>query len=144
MLARNTLCRLAAEAPKTSPHDLRHPARVLRRSLSTRNASTRFAARALPRAYLSVLESRHSYATASATKPTTTVKKAVKATAAAKKKPAPKTKKAAAKTKTAAKKKPVAKKKKKPVVKKAAPKKRVKKVLTAEQQQKAKITSLKT
>ena len=136
MLARGALCRLAAEVPRTSTHDLPQLARFLQRALLARNASNVPAIRALSRAYASALDSRRSYATTTrATKPTTTVKKAVKA--AAVKKPATK-KKAAPVKKT--KKKVVAKKKAAP--KKVVRKKRVKKELTPEQKEKATLTEL--
>jgi sRNA-binding protein len=126
MLARNLLCRLAADAPtvgpKTATHDLPQLARLLQRTIASRNG--------IALAYRTALvHHRRSYATAAAvkkpaarksaaTKPTATVKRAVKTTAAAKaaptkrrvtaKKTAPK--KAAPKKKPAAKRKPVAKK----------------------------------
>lgn len=137
MLARGALCRWAADAPKTRPHDVPQLARILRRTLLSRNAANLPAVRAIPRAYTSALEARRSYATtARATKPTATVKKAVKAKAA--KKPAPKKKAAPAK-------KPVRKtvaKKKKAAPKKPAAKKRVKKELTPEAKEKATIKEL--
>jgi outer membrane biosynthesis protein TonB len=154
MLGRGTLGRWAAA--KTSARDLPQLARFLHQTLTARNASNMPAARALARAYRGVLGARRSYATTTATKPTATVKKAVKAQAASKAAP----KKTAAATKTAKKpaKKPVKKttaakakakpkaapkpKKKKAAAKKPAPKKRVKKVLTPEQKEKAKIREL--
>ncbi|KAI4946012.1 hypothetical protein J4E91_007454 [Alternaria rosae] len=120
-------------------------ARTLRRTLLARNAAQTPHARALSRAFASALQNRRSYATTTrATKPTATVKKAVRTAAA--KKPAPK-KAAATAKKAAPKKKPAAKaapkkKAKKPAAKKPAPKKRVKKVLTPEEQQKVKLREL--
>lgn len=141
MLARSTLARLAVA--KTSARDLPQLARFFHRTLLARNASDLPAARALTRALSSAIEARRSYATTTAaTTPTTTVKKAVKAKAA--KKAAPK-KTAATKTAKKATKKPVAAKtkaKKKAAPKKPAPKKRVKKELTPEQKEKAKIAEL--
>ncbi|KAH7388779.1 hypothetical protein BKA66DRAFT_59620 [Pyrenochaeta sp. MPI-SDFR-AT-0127] len=136
MLARGALCRLAADAPITRSHDLPQLARILRRTLLSRNASTLPALRAISRAYTSALEARRSYATtARATKPTATVKRAVKAKAA---------KKAAPKKKAAPAKRPVRKTvaKKKPAPKKAVPKKRVKKVVTPEAKERATIKAL--
>jgi outer membrane biosynthesis protein TonB len=148
MLA-GALCRLANDAPRASPLDMPHLARVLRRTLVARNAAQLPHVRALSRAFASALQARRSYATTTrATKPTATVKKAVKTAVA--KKPAPKktattTKKAAPKKKPATKtvaKKTAKKTSKKPAAKKAAPKKRAKKVLTPEEQLKAKIREL--
>jgi outer membrane biosynthesis protein TonB len=148
MLVRGTLGRWAAA--KTSARDLPQLARFLHRTLTARNAAHLPAARALTRAYRAVLGARRSYATTTtATKPTATVKKAVKAQAAAKavpkktaatktaKKPATKTTSSKAKPKAAPK-----AKKKKAAPKKPAPKKRVKKVLTPEQQEKLKVREL--
>ncbi|CAI9633716.1 unnamed protein product [Alternaria burnsii] len=145
MLA-GALCRLAADAPRTSPHDVPQLARFLRRSLLAHNAARVPHARPLSRAFASLVRARRFYATTTrATEPTETVKKAVKTAAA--KKPAPKktataAKKAAPKkataTKTAARKtakKPAAKKK-------ATPKKRVKKPLTDEEKLQAKMRQL--
>jgi hypothetical protein len=149
MLARGVLCRVAADVPKTSTHDLPQLAHLLRRTLSARNAHSLPALSALSRAYHAVLaDARRSYATtARATKPTRTVKKDVKKAAA--KKPAPKkatsTKKAVAK-KPAPRKKAVAKKakpKKKAVVKPKGRLRRAKKVLTPEEQEKETIKELK-
>ncbi|KAF1840981.1 uncharacterized protein K460DRAFT_347492 [Cucurbitaria berberidis CBS 394.84] len=140
MLVRGALCRLTADVPKTSAHDLPQLARFLQRALLARNASKLPAVRALSRAYVSALDLRRSYATttrATATKPTAAVKKAVKAKAV--KKAAPK-KKAASVTVKKPKKKKVVSKTAAP--KKAAPKKRVKKVLTPEEQEKATISKL--
>lgn len=136
MLVRNALCRLAADVSKTSTHDL---TRIVRPALSSRNGSMLPAVRALARAYAFSLESRRSYATAGATEPTATVKKAVKKAAA--KKTTPKKTTATKKTVTSTKKKPAAKKKK-PVANKAAPKKKAKKVLTPEKQQELKVKEL--
>jgi hypothetical protein len=121
MLARSLLCRLAADAPtvgpKTATHDLPQLARLLQRTIASRNG--------VALAYRTALvHHRRSYATAvavkkpagrksAATKPTATVKRAVKTTAAAKTAPAKRkvaAKKAAPKKKPAAKRKPVAKK----------------------------------
>ena len=144
LLARGALCRIAADVPKTSPHDMPQLARSLRRTLLARNATTAPAARALARAYISVLHARRTYATtARATKSTATVKKAVKTAAA--KKPAPKKKTTSVK-KAAPAKKPASKTvtrktaAKKPAAKKAAPRKRVAK--TPEEKEKAKIREL--
>ena len=148
MLAHSALARLAAA--KTSARNLPQLARFHHRTLLAHNASDLPATRALTRALNSAIEARRCYATTkSATAPTATVKKAVKAQAV--KKPAPR-KTAATKTKAAAKKpaagksKPKtrakAKPKKKAAPKKAVVKKRVKKVLTPEEQQKAKIAEL--
>jgi branched-subunit amino acid aminotransferase/4-amino-4-deoxychorismate lyase len=141
-------------AGPTAARDLPQLARFLHQTLAARNASTLPAARALTRAYRAVLGARRSYATTTAaTKPTATVKKAVKARAATKPaakkttatranktKPATKAAKKPAKKATSAKAKPKAKKKAAP--KKPAPKKRVKKVATLEEQEKAKIRAL--
>jgi hypothetical protein len=138
MLARGVLCRLAADVPKTSTHDLPQLAHLLQRSALSRNALTLPALCALSRAYKVVTaESRRSYAsTTSATQPTATVKKAVKKTAA--KKPTPR-KKTASKT---TKKKATAKKAKPRKKKAVAKPKRAKKVLTAEQKEKRLISEL--
>ncbi|KAF2003229.1 hypothetical protein P154DRAFT_100480 [Amniculicola lignicola CBS 123094] len=154
MLARGVLCRLAADVPKTSTHDLSQLARAIQRNLSIHNGLVFPAVRALSYAYKAALaDRRRCYATA-ATKPTATVKKAVKKTAAAKKTTPRKTaakkaapKKTAAKktkaktTKKATKAKP---KKKKAVAKpKAKPKRRVKKVPTPEEKAKLQLKALK-
>lgn len=146
MLVRNAL-RLAADMPaKTTTHDLPQLAHFLTRTLLARNASHTPAGRALSRAYVAALSTtRRTYATTtratSATKPTATVKKAVKAQAA--KKPAIKKKTTAKKAAAAKPKKKPAPKKKKVVAKKAAPKKRVKKVATPEEKAHASILALK-
>lgn len=131
MLARGVLCRLGVA--KTSARDLPALARILQRTLLSRNASTLPAVRALSRAYASALDARRSYATTTtATKPTATVKKAVKATAAGKAAPKQRgtTKAAAAKnSKTVKKPKAAAKPKAKKGPKKAA----AKKILTPEE-----------
>ncbi|XP_014554617.1 hypothetical protein COCVIDRAFT_39489 [Bipolaris victoriae FI3] len=139
MLA-GALCRLAADVPRASPHNVPQLARHLERVLVIRSAAESSPARASSRAYAYA----RSYATTTrATKPTATVKKAVKAAASEK---TPPKKKKAAPAKTTAK-KPAAKKTKKkpaakkPAAKKAAPK-RVKKVLTEEEKEKAKIREL--
>jgi hypothetical protein len=152
MLARGVICRLAADVPKTSTHDLPRLSHLLQTSLLSRNALSLPAARALSRVYRAALsEYRRSYATtAGATKPTTRVKKDVKEAAA--KKPVKAAGKKAAQNAT---KKPVARKSaaKKPVAKKAAPKKKKKvaakpkakpkrKVLTPEEKTKAEIRDL--
>jgi len=152
MLARGALCRLGVS--QTSARDLPQLARALPRTLLSRNASSLPALRALSRACTAALEARRSYATTTtATKPTATVKRAVKAQAAEKAPPKKKaTTKTAAKTTKTAKtakaaktvKKPRAAAKAKPkakkTVKKAVPKrKRVSKVLTPEQAEKANI-----
>lgn len=131
--------RLAADGPtRATPHDLPQLARFLQRTLLARNATHTPAVRALSRAYKSaVCEYRRSYATSTdATKPTATVKKAVKAKAA--KKAAPK--KPSTRTKAAA------KPKKKTAAKKAAPKKKkkvAKRELTPEEKAKQQIATLK-
>ncbi|KAH4234280.1 hypothetical protein HBH61_202130 [Parastagonospora nodorum] len=142
MLTHSALARLAAA--NTSARNLPQLARFLHRTLLARNASDLPAARALTRALNSAIVARRCYATTtSATTPTATVKKAVKAQAV--KKPAPRKTAATKKTRAAAKKPAAAKSKPK---KKAAPKqkvvvkKRVKKVLTPEEQRKAKIAEL--
>jgi outer membrane biosynthesis protein TonB len=151
MLARGVICRLAADAPKTSTHDLPRLSNLLQSSLLSRNALSLPAARALSRAYRAVLsEYRRSYATsAGATKPTTRVKKDVKQAAAKKPlKAAGPTKKTAKKTARKPAKKPAAKKS---AAKKAKPKKKVaakpkpkpKKVLTPEEKTRAEIRDLK-
>ncbi|KAF2808452.1 uncharacterized protein BDZ99DRAFT_477959 [Mytilinidion resinicola] len=127
MSARGVLCRLAADIPRTSTHDLACISRVFHRAVLTRNATSIASVGGLSHAYkLAYAVSRRSYATATAKTPAKTVKKAtVKKTVA--KKPAAK--------KTVATKKPAAKKKaapkKKRAAKKAAPKKKpAKRVLT--------------
>ncbi|KAF1837207.1 hypothetical protein BDW02DRAFT_491779 [Decorospora gaudefroyi] len=135
MLARGALCRLAADVPKTSSR-LPQLGPLLRRALLARHAATSPAARA----YASALYARRAYATATAraTKPTATVKKAVKAAAAKKKPAAAPKKKATTAKKAASTKKPVRKRAaKKPAAKKAAPKKS-----TPEEKEKAKIREL--
>lgn len=137
MLA-GALCRLAADVPRASPHNVPQLARHLERVLVIRSAAESSPARASSRTYAYA----RAYATTTrATKPTATVKKAVKAAASEKTPP----KKKAAPAKTTAK-KPAAKKtkttKKKPAAKKPAAKKRVKKVLTEEEKEKAKIREL--
>jgi hypothetical protein len=138
MLTSGLLRAVAVTAPKTTTNDLPQLARLFQRLAVSRNASVApVAARELSAA---IADFRRSYATtAQATKPTTTVKKAVKTTAAKKatpkkkttaKKAAPKKKKTKAKKATKAKKKP-------------APKKRVKKVLSVEEQEKQTIRDLK-
>jgi hypothetical protein len=147
MLVRGTLGRLAGA--KTTARDLPQLARFLHRTLLARNASGLPAARALTRALASVLEARRCYATTtSATTPTATVKKAVKAKAASKAAPrksaTTKTGKTPAKKSAATKAKPKtkAKAKTRATTKKPAPKKRVRKVLTPEEKEKAKIAEL--
>lgn len=146
MLARGSLARWAAA--KTSARDLPQLARFLSRSLCARRASDLPVARAISRAYISALNARRSYATAAATKPTATVKKAVKAQARSSAHP---TRAAASKTTSKTTKKPAKKAttkkaKSKPKAKKAAPKKaapkRKKKVLTPEEKNKAHIREL--
>ncbi|EUC50193.1 hypothetical protein COCMIDRAFT_82655 [Bipolaris oryzae ATCC 44560] len=138
MLA-GALCRLAADVPRASPHNVPQLARHLERVLVIRSAAESSPARASPRIYAYA----RCYATTTrATKPTATVKKAVKAAASEKTPP----KKKAAPAKTTAK-KPAAKKTKKPAAKKpaakkAAPKRAKKKVLTEEEKERAKIRQL--
>jgi hypothetical protein len=139
MLA-GALCRLAADVPRASPHDMPQLARHLGRALLARNIAESSTAGAFSRAFAYALYSRRSYATTTrATEPTATVKKAVKT--ASKTPP----KKTASATKTTAK-KPAAKKAKKKATKKPAAKKpakkRVKKVLTEEEKEKVKIREL--
>ncbi|KAF2739878.1 hypothetical protein EJ04DRAFT_508333 [Polyplosphaeria fusca] len=139
MLARGALCRLAANAPKTSTHDLPQLARLLQRSTSAHNATSLPSICALSHAYNALLAQSHrSYATAArATKPTTTVKTAVKKAAATK----PATKKVAAKKpkKTVATKKRTTKRK---TAKKAVAKKTKKPKKTDEEKEKALIREL--
>ncbi|KAF2189582.1 hypothetical protein K469DRAFT_43218 [Zopfia rhizophila CBS 207.26] len=136
MLARGILCRLAADVPKTSTHDLSQLSRLLQRSIRTRNAISIPSISALSHAYKLVLaESRRSYATARATKPTGTVKRAVKKTAA--KKPAPGKKTAPKKTK-----KRTTSKRAKPK-KKTEPKKKVAKKLTPEEKERKALKKVK-
>ncbi|ORY06490.1 hypothetical protein BCR34DRAFT_490048 [Clohesyomyces aquaticus] len=152
MLARGILCRLAADVPKTSTHDIPQLAHLLQRSPRARSAVGLPAVCALSHASKTALSiSRRSYATTRATRPTATVKKAVKKAGAKKpaakkptaKKAAPK-KKAAVKKPTSVKKAAPKKKKKAVAVKpKPKPKRRVKKVPTAEEKQKASIRELK-
>jgi hypothetical protein len=136
MLA-GALSRLAADAPKASPHDMAHLARTLRRTFLARNTPQGPQVRALSRALASVLHASRSYATtARATKPTATVKKAVKTATA--KKAAPANKAAPTKKKAAAPKTTARRTAKKPAARKAAPKK----VLTPEKERKLKIKEL--
>lgn len=138
MLARGLLRRVAVTAPKTTTSDLPQLARLLQRLVLSRNASVLSAAPAVSRELsAAIADFRRSYATTTqATKPTKTVKKAVKKTAATKATP---------KKKTSAK-KAAPKKKKTKAKKKAAPKKkkapRAKKVLSPEEQEKATIREL--
>ncbi|KAF2686516.1 hypothetical protein K458DRAFT_402133 [Lentithecium fluviatile CBS 122367] len=144
MLARGVLCRLAADVPKTSTHDLPRLSHLLQTTLRSRNALSIPAARALSRAYKAALsEYRRTYATtARATKPTTRVKKDVRKAAA--KKPVKRTaiKKLEKKPvkKTAAKK---AKPRKKKAAAKPKPKPKKKKVVSPEAKNKATIKELK-
>lgn len=150
MLARGSLARWAAA--KTSARDLPQLARFLSHTLCARRASDLPVARAISRAYVSALNARRSYATAAAaTKPTATVKKAVKAQAqsTARPKRAAATKTASKTAKTPAKKVKAKKTKPKPkpkpkAKKKPAPKKvgRKKKVLTPEEKLKADVKEL--
>lgn len=136
MLARGALGRLAVAVPKTSAHDFSPISHLLRDSLPARSGRLHPTVGLIVRSSKQgILGACRPYATQSATEPSARVKRDVKKAAAKKptKKPAvkaTKTKKAA--TKTKAKGKP------------AAPKKKpVKKVLTAEQQEAAKIKVLK-
>ncbi|KAF2496260.1 hypothetical protein BU16DRAFT_538827 [Lophium mytilinum] len=127
MLARGVLCRLAADVPKTSTHDLARISRVLHRAINARSASSIASIGGLSHAYkLAYALSRRSYATAAATakKPTKTVKKVTVKETVTKKPAAKKTavKKTAAKKKTATKKKAAPTKKR--AAKKAAPKRK--------------------
>ncbi|KAF2267126.1 hypothetical protein CC78DRAFT_577666 [Lojkania enalia] len=130
MLARGVLCRLAADVPKTSTHDLPQLSNLLYRALSARNGGSLLSPCAISRAYkLSIAEYRRLYTTrADATKPTATMRKAVKTAS----------KKAAPKRKTATKSKPKKKAKAKP---KKKPKRA--KELTPEQKEKQTIKELK-
>jgi hypothetical protein len=140
MLARGALCRLAADVPKTSTHDLPRISQLLRTSLFARHGASQPTVGAIARAFrATILQGRRAYATKSATEPTARVKKEVKKAVAAKK--------PAAKTTTA--KKPAPKKparktalKKRPAPKKPAAKK-PKKVRTAEEVQVEQIKALK-
>ncbi|KAF2472001.1 uncharacterized protein BDR25DRAFT_221485 [Lindgomyces ingoldianus] len=139
MLARGILCRLAADVPKTPTPDLSQLAHLLQRSILARNAVGIPSVCALSHAYKTALAiSRRSYATARATKPTKTVKKAVKKSAA--KKAAPKKKTATKKPKKKAARATKAKPKKKVA---ATPKRKVKKSLTPGEKEKATIKELK-
>lgn len=136
MLASGLLRAVAVTAPKTTTSDLPQLARLFQRLAVSRNAAVApVAARELSAA---IADFRRSYATtAQATKPTRTVKKAVKTTAA--KKPTPTKKKTTAKKAAPKKKKAKAKAKKR-----AAPrKKRAKKELSVEEQEKQTIRDLK-
>ncbi|KAL1599562.1 hypothetical protein SLS60_007365 [Paraconiothyrium brasiliense] len=135
MLARGALCRLAADIPKTSTHDLPRISQLLRTTLLARHGASQPTVGAIARAFrATILESRRTYATQSATEPTARVKREVKKAVA--KKPAKKT----TTTKKAAPKKRSTAAKKKAAPKKPAPKK---KVLTAEEKEAAKIKELK-
>ncbi|KAJ4296525.1 hypothetical protein N0V90_006570 [Kalmusia sp. IMI 367209] len=139
MLARGALCRLAADVPKTSTHDLPRISQLLHTSLFSRSATSRSTLSAIARAYnATVLERRRAYATKSATQPTAKVKSDVKKAAAKKPAKKPAAKKAASKK---PKRKTVAKKKK--AVPKKAAKKKVKKVLTPEEKEAQTIKDLK-
>jgi hypothetical protein len=139
MLARGVLCRVAADVPKTSTHDLSQLARILRRTTLTRNGASFTSIRALSYAgNAPVAHFRRSYASAaSATKPTATVKRAVKKAAA--KKPASKTTTAKRSTKGTPAKKRTKAKAKKPAAKKRA---RAKKELTVDEKEKATLREL--
>ncbi|KAF2031990.1 hypothetical protein EK21DRAFT_61887 [Setomelanomma holmii] len=144
MLTHGTLCRLGI--PKTCARDLPQLARFRQRTLLADNASNQPAFRALSHAYNSAVKARRSYATArNATKPTAPVKKAVKKAATkalAKTKATTKTTRKPATKATTSRAKPKAKTAKKTAPKKPAPRKRVKKVLTPEDKQKALVRDL--
>ncbi|KAH7414298.1 hypothetical protein DE146DRAFT_31341 [Phaeosphaeria sp. MPI-PUGE-AT-0046c] len=147
MLARGSLGRWAAAT--TSARDLPQLARFLSQTLCARQASDLPVARAVSRAYISALNGCRGYATATATatKPTATVKKAVKAQAqtTARPKRAAASKKTTKTAKKPAKKATAKKAKPKPKAKKPAPKKpapRKKKVLTPEEKTKVQIREL--
>ncbi|KAF2447857.1 hypothetical protein P171DRAFT_408364 [Karstenula rhodostoma CBS 690.94] len=138
MLARGALCRLAADVPKTSTHDLPRISQLLRTSLFARHGASQPTVGAIARAFrATILEGRRAYATKSATEPTARVKREVKK-AVATKKTAKTTTATTAKAKTSDPKKP-----KKTAAKKDAPKKRAKKVLTAEEKEAQTIRELK-
>ncbi|KAF2746461.1 hypothetical protein M011DRAFT_478078 [Sporormia fimetaria CBS 119925] len=147
MLARGLLCRLAADASKTSTQNLPQLARLIHRSVLSRNASSVPAIQALSRALNNaIVESRRTYAISTkATEPTSTVKRAVKKAASTKTKKTTKTgtrkrsTTSKATTKKAAPKKKAAAKKPK---KKAAPKARATKKRTPEQKAAEKRTTL--
>jgi outer membrane biosynthesis protein TonB len=135
MLARG-LCRLAADVPKTSTHDLSRLA-LLQTRLGSQNGLVKPVTRVISRVFkVGFSVNRRHFATARATKPTTKVVKDVKK-AVAKKPAAKKPAKKAAK-------KPAAKKKTKKAVKKPAKKpKKPAKVLTEEEKSANQIQELK-
>lgn len=145
MLVRGVLCRLAADAPKSSAQDLPQLARFLQQSILRGNAFSVTTSRALSRLYKATLtESRRSYATARATKPATTTKKpAAKKAAPAKKATAKKTTAATKSRATKSKAAPKKKTTKKAAKPKPKPKSRRKKVPTPEQKQKELVKELK-
>lgn len=139
MLARGLLCRLAADVPKTSTHDLSQLTRLIHRAAITHKATSIRSICAVPHAYkLPSAIHRRSYVTAK-TKPatrTTRAKTTVKKTRATKKsapkksvpkKAAPKKKTTAAKRRAAPKKKAKAKVVKKPLSEKTLEKAAAKK-----------------
>lgn len=86
MLARGALCRLAADLPKTSTHDLPRISQLLRTSLFVRHGAFQPTVGAIARAFrATILEGRRAYATKSATEPTARVKREVKKAVATKK-----------------------------------------------------------
>ncbi|OCK86376.1 hypothetical protein K432DRAFT_399340 [Lepidopterella palustris CBS 459.81] len=122
MLARGVLCRLAADVPKTSTHDLPQLRRFVQRAILSRNATSISSNRALSHTCkLALPSSRRSYVTATKEAPKTRVKKTTTTTTT--KKAAPKNTVTNLKT-TVAKKKTAPKKKKKPKAKAAPRKKR--------------------
>lgn len=143
MFARGALCRLAADAPKTSTHDLPRVSQLLRTTLFARHGVSQPTFGAIARAFrATIIEGRRTYATKSETTPTARVKREVKKAVATKKTAKTAATKKATTKKAAPKKKAVPKKK----AKKAAPKKpkkRVKKELTAEEKQAEKLKTLK-
>ncbi|OCL05103.1 hypothetical protein AOQ84DRAFT_379910 [Glonium stellatum] len=133
MLARGLLCRLAADVPKTSTHDLSQLSRLIHRAVITHNATSIRFVRAVSHANkLSLAIPRRSYATTNkkpattTTRAKTTVKKAAAAKGAAEKKAAPK-KKTTAKKKAAPKRRVRAKASKKPLSEQALEKAAAKK-----------------
>ncbi|KAK7193825.1 hypothetical protein DPSP01_011882 [Paraphaeosphaeria sporulosa] len=134
MLARGALCRLAADVPKTSTHDLPRISQLLRTTLFARHGASQPTVGAIVRAFrTTILEGRRAYATKSATEPTARVKREVKKAVATKK---------TAKTTTA--KKTTTKKAAPKKAKKVAPKKKKPaKELTAEQKEAQTIKKLK-
>ncbi|KAL5379964.1 hypothetical protein PMIN06_011179 [Paraphaeosphaeria minitans] len=118
MLARGALCRLAADVPNTSTHDLPRISQLLRTTLFARHGASQPTVGAIARAFrATIVQGHRAYATKSATEPTAPVKrevrkaKATKETTTAKKVVPKKSRKSAANkaaaNKAAANKKPV-------------------------------------